>query len=433
MTLTEAVALAQSNDPTFLAAQANLNVSRERARQAIAGLLPELSIAVKSNANRRRYNQHTTPPQTDIPMERYNSNSSELNLTQPIWRHNNLIAMTQANLEVNKADFQLRAAAQDLLVRLAQSWFDAMQARDGITAAEAQLQATQQQFKLALSGHEKGVLSQTELEDIRARKQQAEADRSLAESDLEIKLAILEQIVGISAHTPPYLAAQFATPVFDAAQLEQWLSQAEANNPALLAALRGLDAANEEIHKQQAGHEPTLDLVASYGKYIQEAGLSGGQNGFDYRLGTVGIQFNIPLYAGGGQNAKVREALAQRDRAAQELEAARRKARLDTKQAWFTWRASAVREASTRQALQSALLAFNGAQAARSRGVKADFDVLQAQQQHETALRDWNKARYDTLISQIKLKAACGQLGGADLSRLDAVHEAIPQASLLIR
>ncbi len=419
LTLKEAVELAMHNDPTFLAAQANLNVSRERADQAVAGMLPQLTASISTTDNHRRYTLHSHPPPTNVPTEHYNSSSAQLNLTQPLWRHSNMIAMAQADLTVSQADFQLNAAAQDLLVRLAQAWFDTMQARDAMHATEVQMQAAQQQLELSQRGHDKGVLSLTELEDARAKQQQAIAEHSMAQSELEIKLATLEQIIGPAAHTPPVLADQLVSAQFGSNTLDSWLAQAEEGNPTLLAAQRALDAANEEIRKQKAGHEPTLDLVASYGNSAQGAGISGGQLGFDSRLSTVGLQFNMPLYAGGGQSAKVREAMASRDKAAQELEAARRNARLAAKQAWFTWRASGIREASSKQAVQSTTLAVNGAQSARARGVKSDADVLQAQQQHAVALRDWRKARYDNIISQLKLKAACGQLNGDDLAALD--------------
>lgn len=419
LTLKEAVELAMSNDPTFLAAQANLNVSRERAEQAVAGLFPQITASASTTSNRRKYALQSNPPPTNTPTENYNSNSAQLNLTQPLWRHNSIIAMTQADLAVSQADFQLIAAAQDLLVRLSQSWFDTMQARDSVIAAEAQVNAAQQQLQLSQSGHDKGVLSLTELEDARAKHEQAVAEHAMAQSELEIKLATLEQIVGPATHTPPILSNQFASSAVDGTTLEQWLKQAEEGNPSLLAAQRAVDAANEEIRKQEAGHEPTLDLVASYGNNAQAAGISGGQLGFESRQSTIGLQLNMPLYAGGGQSAKVREALAMRDKAAQELEAARRNARLSAKQAWFTWRASAVREASSKQAMQSAGLALSGAQSARARGVKADIDVLQAEQQHATALRDWRKARYDAIISQLKLKAASGQLAKEELVTLD--------------
>src|SRR5512140_3862465 len=109
LTLKEAVALAMSNDPTFLAAQANLNVSRERADQAVAGLFPQLTASANTTDNHRRFGLHTNPPQTNVPTEHFNSNSAQLNLTQPLWRHSSMIAMTQADLTVDQADFQLSA------------------------------------------------------------------------------------------------------------------------------------------------------------------------------------------------------------------------------------------------------------------------------------------------------------------------------------
>jgi len=182
LTLKEAVELAMSNDPTFLAAQANLNVSRERAAQAVAGLFPQITASVSTTSNRRKYALQSNPPPSNTPTERYNSNSAQLNLTQPLWRHNSIIAMTQADLAVSQADFQMIAAAQELLVRLSQSWFDTMQARDSVIAAEAQVNAAQQQLQLSQSGHDKGVLSLTELEDARAKHEQAIAEHAMAQS-----------------------------------------------------------------------------------------------------------------------------------------------------------------------------------------------------------------------------------------------------------
>jgi outer membrane protein len=418
LTLKESIELAMRNDPTFLAAQSNLTIARERADQTVAGLLPQLTASANTAANRRDYNWHTQPPSLPAPTERFNSNSAQLNFTMPLWKHSSEIALTQAHLSLSQADIQLNAAAQDLLVRLVQAWFDAMQARDEMIPAEARVQTAQQQMEVSQRGYYKDVLSLTELEDARAKHEQAIADRAATQSELEIKLAMLEQIVGPVSFAPPVLSDQFSPPKFSST-LEQWLIQAEEGNPAVRAAQRALEATNEEIRKQRAGHEPTLDLIASYTKSAQEAGVSGGQLGFDSRQSSVGLQFNMPLYAGGGQNAKVREALALRDKAAQELEAARRNARLLTKQAWFTWRVSQVREASGLKTIHSAALALKGEQTARARGVKADHDVLQAQQQNAAALRDWRKARYDTILSQIKLKAACGQLSHNDLLALD--------------
>ncbi|MDP2760691.1 MAG: TolC family outer membrane protein [Sideroxyarcus sp.] len=419
----EAVERALSNDPTFLAAQANRQAAHERVTQAASDNFIQGTISASTSNNRREYTTRTTPPPANVPLEAYNMSSAQLSFTQPLWRHSSMIAFTKSKLGVEQADYELNAAGQDVLIRLTQAWLDIMQARDDVQAAEAQVRTAQQQLDLSQRANAKGILSLTGLEEARSKHDQAVADLAVAQSDMEIRLGALEQIIGPVQLTPPKFSEQYPTPQMGTASLEQWLTKAETNNPGLLAAQRALEAANEEVRKQQAGHEPTLDLVASYGKTSQAAGITGGQAGFDSYVGSVGLQFNMPLSVGGGQSAKVREALAMKDKALQELEAARRQARMNVKQAWYTWRASTVREASAHQAVLSAELNIRGAQSARDRGVKADIDVLQAEQQHAIAQRDWRKARYDSLLSQLKLQAACGQLDAESVIALGRVFE----------
>lgn len=418
VTLGEVVDLALQNDPAFLAAQASLNVSRERSAQALSTLLPRLDATASTVHNRRDYT-YEAPANTSL-LERYNSNAVQLNLTQPLWQRAKYISLTQADIVVSQSDYQLAAAGQDLLVRLVQAWFDAMQARDEAVFNDANVLAMRRLWEQVARANTLGVAPLTELEDARAQYDQALADQAVAESGQGIKLAALEQIVGTLAQPAlPALPEPFTPPDLHRDTLEQWLGQAEASSPLILAAQRALDAAGEEVRKQRAGHEPTLDLVASYGKSTQGAGISGGQNGFESRLDTVGIQLNAPLYAGGGQNAKVREADAMRQKAKYELESAVRHVRSTVKQAWFNWQAGRVRQQSALQGLKRAALAVNAAESERDRGVKVELDVLQARGQGEKALRDLHKARYDMVVSYFKLKAATGQLQGDDLAGLD--------------
>ena len=418
ITLGEAVDLALRNDPVFLAAQAGLNVSRERSAQALSTLLPRLDATASTVHNRRDYT-YEAPANTSL-LEKYNSNAVQLNLTQPLWQRAKYISLTQADIAVQQSDYQLAAAGQDLRVRLVQAWFDAMQARDEAVFNDANVLAMKRLWEQVARASALGVAPVTELEDARAQYDQALADQAVAESGQGIKLAALEQIVGPLAQAAlSALPDPFTPPDLHRDTLEQWLVQAEASSPVILAAQRALDAAGEEVRKQRAGHEPTLDLVASYGKSAQGAGISGGQNGFESRLDTVGIQLNAPLYAGGGQSAKVREADAMRQKAKYELESAVRHVRSTVKQAWFNWQSARVRQQSALQGLKRATLTVKAAESERDRGVKVELDVLQARGQGEKALRDLYKARYDMVVSYFKLKAATGQLQGDDLARLD--------------
>lgn len=416
----EAVGLAVINDPKFLAAQADVQASRARMAQAAAENFFTGSLTASTSNNRREYSTRTMPP-TSYPLEAYNMSSAQLSFTQPLWRHANWISFMQSKLGLEQADYQLQAAGQELLIRLVQAWFDVMQSRDNRIAAESKVKAMQQLLEQAQRAHEKGILSATELAAARAQLATAIAELAVTESEMEIRQGALEQIVGPFFLVPPQLLDDHVTPQMGSDTLAYWLEQAEAGNPSVRAAQRALDAANEEVHKQQAGYEPSLDLVASYGKTSQAAGLSGGQSGFDSYVGSVGLQLNMPLSPGGGQRAKVKEAVAMQDKAIQELEAARRQTRQSVKEAWFNWRASQMRETAAKQAMQSTEMMVKGAEAARQRGIKADTEVLQARQQQAMALRDWRKARYDSLLNSLKLKAACGQLDAEQLIALDAI------------
>lgn len=418
LTFKEAMERAVANDPQFVAAQANRQASQARVTQAAAENFLQGSISVSTSNNRREYQTRTAPP-TQYPLEAYNMSSAQLSFTQPLWRHGNWIAFMQSKIGLEQADYQLQAAGQDMLIRLTQTWFDVMQARDNRIVAESEVRVMQQLFEQALRSHEKGILSTTELEDARAQQAMTSAELAVAESEMAIRQGALEQIIGPASFDPPQLVDNQATPQMGSETLENWLAQAEAGNPLVRAAQRALEASNEEVRKQQAGYEPTLDLVASYGKTSQAAGLTGGQSGFDSYVGSVGLQFNMPLSVGGGQGAKVKEAVAMQDKAIQELEAARRQARMSVKEAWFSWRASKVREAATKLAAQSAEMAVKGAETARLRGIKADIDVLQTRQQLLSAQRDWRRARYDNMLNDLRLQAACGRLTGEELTDID--------------
>lgn len=418
LSLADAVVLARQTDPTYLSARANLSASREKSGQAVANLLPQVSVTANTNANRRTYVTRDSP----IPeaKDEYNSKSAQLSVTQPLWRSANRIAVTQADAAVAQADFQLAAAEQDLLVRLAQAWFDVMSARDTVAFTERQVAATTFQWEQTRHGAGLGLATVTAVEEARTKYDQASAELAIAETDQSIKLAVLEQIIGpVSSLNPPLLSDRFIEMNSRSGTLEDWLRQAEAASPSVLAASRALDAATEEIRKQRAGHEPTLDIVATYGRNGQGAGSFPGQNGYDINQRAIGFQLNIPLYSGGGQSAKVREAVALREKAMQDLESARRNARLAGKQAWFGWQSGNARKTAALQAVKFSGVALKASTVGKMNEVKTELDVLQARQQMYSSLRDLQKARYEMITSQLKLKAVAGQLIDADLIALD--------------
>lgn len=418
LTLTESLALARKTDPQLLSAQANHSASLERSKQVFGALLPQLSASINKGANQRNY--ETKKATSDSADDSYSSNSRQLNLTQHVWHSASRVAVNQANAAAAQAAFQLALAEQDLRLRLAIAWFDVMHAQDVNAFSLQQTNANKNQWEQARRAAGNGLVSIPVLEEARTKYDQAVADQSSAENELHSKLSALEQITGWLPSSPPMaLSTDYPAPDPRSQSLEQWLKKADLNHPAVLAASNGLEAANEEVNKQSAGHEPTVEATASYARNAQNVGSFPGQNGYLIRQWTIGLQLTIPLYSGGTQKAKVGEAEALRDKAMHDVEAARRNTKLSLKQAWFAWHAGFARQTAALQSHKFTTLALQAARKGKTSGVKTELDVLQAQQQLSNALKDLQKSRYDMITNYLKLKSTQGELTDTDLTTLE--------------
>jgi outer membrane protein len=416
--LGELFEIAHDSEPGYHAAKANLEASRARTRQAYGAMLPQISLTANTNGNRRRYD--TLDEQTRTMHDRYHANTDQLSLTQPLWRSANVAALHQAQEATSQAEYQLEDTEQQLYQKLAQAWFDVMESRDGMEFTAAQRDALRAQWDIAHRGVELGSHGEPQADDARAKYEQAAADAASAELEHASKVAALEQWVGAADDLQqPYLDDSIELPDLVGSDMDEWLNLIDSHAPSLRAASRAIAAADDEVAKQRAGHKPTLDVVASYGNSDQNVGNFPGQAGYRIRTLTLGLQLNVPLYSGGTQSAKVAEAIALRDKAHDDLEAARRQAILNVKTAFLAWRAGQAKAKASRTALASAQHALAVAERGTARGLKTEADVLAAKQEIAASRRDLRHARYQQLTSYIKLKSTLGDLTVTDIDELD--------------
>jgi outer membrane protein len=349
-------------------------------------------------------------------------------------RYANIVGWRQTKAVIAQADHQLAGAEQDLFAKLVSAWFDLLAARDAVAFTGRQAEALQRQWEILSRGGELGVYGQPQVDEARTKLDQALSDAVVAETDVHLKRAALEQLVGfLPERELPYMRSGvvLATPAKET--LEKWLENVETGNPNILAATQAYEAAAAEVSKQRAGHFPTLDLVASYGKNSQAVGGFPGQAGYDIVQGSFGLQLNIPLFSGGTQSAKVDEAQAQKEKARLDVEVARRTAVLNAKQAWFGWQGAFARERAGSQAIKAAHSALAQAKAGNENGLKTELEILQAEQQLRAGQRDFRKGRYDQVVAYIRLMAVTGILTDGDVAVLDGLlvssqDEAEPRA-----
>lgn len=422
LTLTDMLDLARNSEPTYLSTKSNLQASQARESQALGALLPQVSADLNTNMNHRKYDtrNRSIPEQQD----EFNNHIGQIKLTQPLWRRANIIGYSQAESATQQAEYQLESAEQELLGKLVTAWFDLMSARDEILLATHQVSAMHKQWEIAKRGAELGYSDIPRLDEAEAKYEDARASRANAETDCQLKLAALEQLTGPSEDFSPPFIRQESTFVDERMDtLDAWLLVLETQNPSILAAQQAFEAAEAEVRKQYAGHQPTLDLVASYNSNSQSVGNFPGQDGYQIDQWAVGLELNLPIYSGGAQDAKVREAIALQEKAALDIDAARRTATLSAKQAWFSWKAALAKVKAAEQGIKAGNSALRVAKSGTVTGLKTELDILQAEQQQETARRDLNRARYSQITSLVKLKTLVGQATRSDVIFLDSMFE----------
>lgn len=403
--------LAKQNDPIFASAQQAYKAGQEKLPQGRAALLP--TIALSANTRQNDIDSSLSGSKS------YDSQGFGLSLTQPLFRMQNLETYEQGKLQAMLAEQQFKLAEQQLVLRVAQAYFDVLQAEDELSAAQAEKQAYAEQLAQAKRSFEVGTATIVDAHNAQAAHDVAYARELKALNDLEVKRRALEKLLGAPAPKLARLAeqAQVARPEPD--DMDAWVKQAEANGLSVAQAQTALEIARREAAKQREGHYPTLDLSASYND-SRNASV-GTVAGVDLKSTVVGLEFNLPLYQGGAISSKVREALANQDKARYDLDNARRQAVLDARQAYLGVISGKAQIAALEQAVVSSQAQLDSSKLGLEVGVRTRVDVLNAEQQLYANKRQLSAARYQTLVAGLQLKLAAGGLAEADMQAIDGL------------
>jgi outer membrane protein len=414
--LLETFHTAQANDPVFAAARATRQAGQEKLPQGRALLLPSISL----NAN-STFNDQTTQYQGTTPFpsgnNRYNNHGYGVSLTQPLFRQQNWLTYTEAELQVAQSEAQFKVAEQDLILRVAQAYFDVLIAQDSVSLAEAQKTAIAEQLEQAKRNFEVGSATITDTHEAQARHDLTSAQEIAAQNNLEIKRRSLQQLINAMPKELKPLGKGFKLEAPQPADMEKWVDDAQSRNPQLAIAQAAAELAEKEVARNRGGHYPTVDLVANYAN--NNANGSSMGVGSDSTNKSVGVQLNIPLFQGGAINSKWREAEANRERAKQELENALRTTATQTRQAYLGVVSGIAQVKALQQALISSESVLEASKLGQEVGVRTNLDVLNAQQQLYSTRRDLYQAQYNYLTSQLRLEQAVGSLGENELSKVN--------------
>ncbi len=409
---------ARSIDPAVLGAQAEVRAAEERLFQARAGFGPT-AVATGSKST----TDYSEAPSYD--KRSFDSKQASVQVTQPLFRGTLFASLDSAKALLEQAQAKLDQANAEAIQRLVEACFDVLKARDALIFAEAQQAATVEQLVAAQRSFKIGTAPIIDVREAEAKADTVAAQVDAARYDLDLRKQILAEIVG---HDVPDLTDRGLDgrrlPSIDSAALIDWLTDALVQSPQLRQARQAMSAADAEVLRARLGHAPTADLTYTYTRSNETGSLT---STFPRRgdSSAVGVVINMPLFASGATQAKVRETIALQDKAQNDIDAARRGVTLGVRQGFSTTLSSISQARGLETAAHSAEVAVRANRRGYDVGMKVNTDVLDSLSRLFEVRLNLSRARYDAWLSYVKLKGLSGQLEEADVADIDSLLRAV--------
>ena len=400
------------NDPTYRAALRENEAGQQARVLGRAALLPVVSASYSRNRNFADITT-STPGLAERSDERYyNSQSAALQLRQPLINHEGQARFRQGKAQTQASDAQFRARSQEVIVRLVELYAPAQYAEDQLALAIAQRDAFAEQGKSNERLFQRGEGTRTDLLETQAKLDLAEAQVLEARDNLQNARDALAAMLGqrITALDP--LSDQFRVRPMEPVTVETWQDLALNNNPEISAQRYAVEIAREEINKNQAGHSPRLDLIASLAKNESDTINTLNQSA---NTRSIGVQLSIPLYSGGAVTAATTQAVANFEKARADLDGRTSKVLVELRKQFNLTFSSTARIDAARKALESAAVLVEATQKSVLGGQRTNVDVLNARQQVFEARRELVLQRYNYLLGYLRLRYAAGVLSVSDL------------------
>lgn len=420
MDLSQAWQLALNNDATYAAARAQYRASTQKLPQARAGLLPQVDGTLTGAYLESR----ATGPLNTV----YNNSRSAwtLTLTQPVFNWSALQTYEQSKLVVATAEVQLQLAYQDLLLRLSQAYFDTLTAQDTLEALRAEQQSVQEQLAASKRRFELGEATVTDALEAQARYDLVSANIIAAENELRNAEDVLARIIGRQPAPGSLFALPYnvAIPAPVPNKLSDWSDQAASASLEVVRARIQTRISEYDVQIAKSGHYPSVNLTAS--STSNTVGNSQVRPFFDGRTidNSIALTLSVPIYSGGRVSANVVEKAELQQKSVYDLEASRRRSIQLSREYFNGVQAGLARINGLQAAERSSLSALKANLTGYQVGVRINLDVLNAQQQLFITKRDLARARYQTVMTGLRLRANSGVLAEADLMTINRLLRA---------
>ncbi len=401
--LLEAWYAARQYDSGFAAQKAERNAGLEKRDQGRALLLPQLGLS--SSVSR----SNDIEPGVSGS---YSSHGWGAELKQPLFDVGAWTGYQKGKISSALADTRFSAAEQALILAVSRAYFDVLLAQDTLSSTQAAKKSFEKQLAQAKKAFEVGTATILDSYEAQASYNAASAREISAINQLEVKRNALGTLTGLVNEGISPLKGKIALLAPEPDSADAWIARALSNNPAIAISEQQTQLARQNVTAARGNHLPRLALTAGY----QDQSTNNPRTSFtDNRGSNIGLNLTIPLYAGGGINSQVREAVALQEQAGEQLESSKRKVREDVRAAFLGVSNGAALVKANEQLLLSAKNKVDATRLGREVGLRTILDLLQAEQAYYEAERQLSESRYGYLFARLQLAQASGELSEATL------------------
>lgn len=416
--LYDMLGIAVDSDPRFQAAIYQYESTVHAGRAVRGGLFPTLDLVYRtidtSQNIVRSDNAVFGQGETSFP-----TTNMTIQLRQPLFRWELWQAKSQADAAVRQAEREFVAEQQALILRLAERYLGVLAALDGLDLAISERETIERNLELVEARRASGMADRMDVFDARARASVAQVQELEAHNTLDDARMALAEVIGAVPANVATLSEEIPLTTPEPADEQAWVEAAMMDNVRLQAAMEAIEVAMREMRVRQGGHYPSLDLIYTQNDNDTEGTLFGG--GSQVQTTDMAIQLNVPLYAGGSTQARVREAASLLSVAQEERNLLQRQTARETRAA-FNGATTGARKV---ESLAESMVAQQGSVESKERGYRAGratmLDILDAERDYYRIRREYLQSRYDYLLDSLRLKAATGRLSEVDLAAIDAL------------
>jgi outer membrane protein len=411
---------ALAHDARYSASRAQHEAGQEKRVQGRSALLPTLGATASAQRNSTEFtSRDPTSGRSGTTVDsRYGSNSYAVQLNAPLFRMQNWHQYKEGTLQTELANSVFSQETQDLILRTAEAYFNVLNSQDSLRAIVQLRTAAAEQLELARTSFKVGTVTVTDVHEAQSRFDLASAQEIAARNTLTVSLEALARIIGRTLKELAGLKPGVMLSRPEPDNISAWADAAEKGHYKVQAQTLTREITAHEYRRTRAGHLPTLDLVASHHRNTRPSLSIERTEG-----NTVGVQLDMPLYQGGYVSSRAREAAALMVKADSDLEETRRAAALEAREAYLGVTSGMAQVQALEAAQISSTSALEANQLGYKVGVRINIDVLNAQSQLAETMQKLARARYDTLLAQLRLKASVGSLGEEDVRTINALLE----------